>query len=87
MSLELNDRKILIGVSGGIAAYKVAQLVSTLAQAGAQVRVIVTDAAQEFVTPLTFATLSRHRAYTDRDFWQSLISISLFPAHPISWSK
>lgn len=71
MSLELNDRKILIGVSGGIAAYKVAQLVSTLAQAGAQVRVIVTDAAQEFVTPLTFATLSRHRAYTDRDFWQA----------------
>jgi phosphopantothenoylcysteine decarboxylase/phosphopantothenate--cysteine ligase len=44
--------------------------VSTLAKAGAEVRVILTDGATEFITPLTIATLSRHPAYGDRDFWQ-----------------
>ncbi|MEG4282997.1 bifunctional phosphopantothenoylcysteine decarboxylase/phosphopantothenate--cysteine ligase CoaBC [Microcoleus sp. A006_D1] len=67
----MNGRRILIGVSGGIAAYKVCEVVSTLAKAGADVKVIVTDAAQEFVTPLTFATLCRHPAFTDKDFWQA----------------
>ncbi len=66
----LNDRRVLVGVGGGIAAYKAAQVVSTLAKAGAQVRVVMTDAAQEFVTALTFSTLSRQAAYCDRDFWQ-----------------
>ncbi|MDX2241957.1 MAG: bifunctional phosphopantothenoylcysteine decarboxylase/phosphopantothenate--cysteine ligase CoaBC [Leptolyngbyaceae cyanobacterium bins.302] len=64
------NHRILIGVGGGIAAYKLCEVVSTLAKEGLQVRVILTDAAQEFVAPLTFATLSRHPAYTDRDFWQ-----------------
>ena len=59
----------MIGVGGGIAAYKICEVVSTLAKAGASVRVILTEQAQAFVTPLTFATLSRHAAYTDRDFW------------------
>lgn len=68
----LEGRRILIGISGGIAAYKVCDVISTLAKAGADVRVILTDAAQEFVTPLTVATLSRHPAYTDRDFWQPI---------------
>lgn len=63
-------RKILVGVGGGIAAYKVCELVSTLFKAGAEVRVILTDSAQEFITPLTLATLARHQAYTDKDFWQ-----------------
>jgi len=62
--------KILIGVGGGIAAYKVCEVVSTLAKAGAAVRVVLTASAQQFVTPLTFATLSRRAAYTDADFWQ-----------------
>lgn len=66
----MNGRKILIGISGGIAAYKVCEIVSTLAKAGAEVKVILTNAAQEFITPLSLATLSRHPAYTDRDFWQ-----------------
>jgi phosphopantothenoylcysteine decarboxylase / phosphopantothenate---cysteine ligase len=66
----MQNRRILIGVGGGIAAYKLCEVVSSLAKAGAEVRVILTDAAQAFVTPLTFATLSRHPAYTDRDFWQ-----------------
>lgn len=70
MSGMVQGRRILIGVSGGIAAYKLCEVVSTLAKADAEVRVILTDSAQEFVTPLTFATLSRHAAYTDQDFWQ-----------------
>lgn len=67
----LQNRRILIGISGGIAAYKVCSIVSTLAKAGAEVRVILTDSAQAFITPLTLATLSRHPAYTDSMFWQS----------------
>ncbi len=63
-------RKVLIGVGGGIAAYKICDVVSTLAKAGASVKVVLTDGAQRFVTPLTFSTLSRHPAYTDADFWQ-----------------
>jgi phosphopantothenoylcysteine decarboxylase / phosphopantothenate---cysteine ligase len=63
--------RVLIGVSGGIAAYKVCEVVSTLAkQNNTEVKVILTQAATEFVTPLTFATLSRHTAYADTDFWQ-----------------
>jgi phosphopantothenoylcysteine decarboxylase/phosphopantothenate--cysteine ligase len=58
-------------VGGGIAAYKVCEVVSSLAKAGADVRVILTEGAQRFVTPLTLATLSRHAAYTDVDFWQA----------------
>lgn len=67
---KMNDRRILIGIGGGIAAYKVCEVISTLAKAGAEVRAIVTDSAQEFITPLTIATLSRHPAYTDQSFWQ-----------------
>ncbi|PZV06503.1 MAG: bifunctional phosphopantothenoylcysteine decarboxylase/phosphopantothenate--cysteine ligase CoaBC [Leptolyngbya sp.] len=62
--------RVLVGVGGGIAAYKVCEVVSALAKEGVEVRTVLTDAAQEFVTPLTFATLSRHSAYGDRDFWQ-----------------
>ncbi len=61
---------VLIGISGGIAAYKVCEVVSSLAKQGFEVRVILTRSAAEFVTPLTFATLSRQPAYTDADFWQ-----------------
>ncbi|MBF2067880.1 MAG: bifunctional phosphopantothenoylcysteine decarboxylase/phosphopantothenate--cysteine ligase CoaBC [Calothrix sp. C42_A2020_038] len=63
--------RVLIGVGGGIAAYKVCEVVSALFQQGVEVRVILTNSAQHFVTALTFATLSRYRAYTDEDFWQS----------------
>jgi len=66
----LRGKRVLIGIGGGIAAYKVCEVVSTLFKAGAEVRVILTDSAQEFITPLTVATLSRHPAYTDKDFWQ-----------------
>ncbi len=66
--------RVLIGVGGGIAAYKVCEVVSQLFKTGVEVRVILTRSAQEFITPLTLATLSRHSAYTDDLFWQ--------PTHP-----
>lgn len=67
----MQAKRVLIGVSGGIAAYKVCHVVSALAKDQIDVRVILTDSAQAFVSPLTFATLSRHPAYTDRMFWDA----------------
>jgi phosphopantothenoylcysteine decarboxylase/phosphopantothenate--cysteine ligase len=57
-TLPLKGREIIVGVCGGIAAYKVADLVSKLVQAGAGVTVCMTPEAQKFVTPLTFEALS-----------------------------
>jgi phosphopantothenoylcysteine decarboxylase/phosphopantothenate--cysteine ligase len=54
----LEGKEIIVAVTGGIAAYKVADVVSKLVQAGAGVSVVMTDAAQKFVTPLTFQALS-----------------------------
>ncbi len=62
--------RVLVGIGGGIAAYKVCEVISSLFKAEIEVRVILTEGAQQFITPLTVATLSRHPAYTDRDFWQ-----------------
>lgn len=67
---EFHNRRILIAVGGGIAAYKLCEVVSTLAKAGAEVRVVLSAGAQQFITPLTFSTLSRNTVYTDADFWQ-----------------
>ena len=61
----LRDKRIIIGVCGSIAAYKTADLVSKLTQAGAKVDVIMTAAAQRFVSPLTFQSLSGRPVYTD----------------------
>ncbi|KAB7708002.1 bifunctional phosphopantothenoylcysteine decarboxylase/phosphopantothenate--cysteine ligase CoaBC [Bacillus aerolatus] len=61
----LSEKKILLCVTGGIAAYKAAALTSKLVQAGAEVKVIMTSSAREFVTPLTFQALSRNDVYTD----------------------
>lgn len=68
MSILLNKR-ITLGVTGSIAAYKAADLASKLTQAGAQVDVILTGAAEKFVTPLTFQSVTGRRAYTDKDLW------------------
>ena len=54
----LKDKKIVIGVAGGIAAYKVVTLVSRLVQAGAEVRVVMTEAATKLVSPLLFKEIS-----------------------------
>jgi len=56
--VSLANKKIILGVTGGIAAYKAAELCRLLTKAGADVRVVMTAAAQQFVTPLTFQALS-----------------------------
>ncbi|MCW9013423.1 MAG: bifunctional phosphopantothenoylcysteine decarboxylase/phosphopantothenate--cysteine ligase CoaBC [Gammaproteobacteria bacterium] len=61
----LIHKNIVLGVTGGIAAYKSAELVRRLKEAGADVRVVMTAAATEFVTPLTFQALSGHPVHTD----------------------
>jgi phosphopantothenoylcysteine decarboxylase/phosphopantothenate--cysteine ligase len=61
----LSNKKILLGITGGIAAYKSAELVRLLIKAGAEVRVVMTPSAQEFVQPLTYQALSGHRVYVD----------------------
>jgi phosphopantothenoylcysteine decarboxylase/phosphopantothenate--cysteine ligase len=61
----LHQKHILLGVTGGIAAYKVCTLASHLTQAGAQVDVVLTEAGSRFVTPLTFQALTGRPVYTD----------------------
>src|SRR5512141_600167 len=65
----LTGRRILLGVTGSIAAYKAADLASKLTQADAQVDVILTSAAEKFITPLTFQSVTGRRAYVDADLW------------------
>lgn len=61
----LTNKKIVLGISGGIAAYKSAILASQLTQKGAKVKVIMTEHAKQFITPLTFQALTRERVYDD----------------------
>lgn len=61
----LTDKQVILGVTGGIAVYKSVELLRLLTKAGADVHVIMTRAAQEFVTPLTFQTLSANPVYTE----------------------
>ena len=60
----LSGKKILLGVSGGIAAYKTANLVRLFIKAGAQVQVVMSPASLHFVTPLTLSTLSKNPVYS-----------------------
>ncbi|WP_027329875.1 bifunctional phosphopantothenoylcysteine decarboxylase/phosphopantothenate--cysteine ligase CoaBC [Marinimicrobium agarilyticum] len=62
---SLTNKRILLGVTGGIAAYKSADLVRRLKERGADVRVVMTEAAREFMTPLTFQALSGNPVHTD----------------------
>ncbi|WP_156412803.1 bifunctional phosphopantothenoylcysteine decarboxylase/phosphopantothenate--cysteine ligase CoaBC [Pseudohongiella spirulinae] len=61
----LANKRILLGMTGGIAAYKCAELTRLLSKAGADVRVVMTRAATEFITPLTMQALSGHRVHLD----------------------
>ncbi|MFT6221435.1 MAG: phosphopantothenoylcysteine decarboxylase/phosphopantothenate--cysteine ligase [Candidatus Endobugula sp.] len=65
MAVTLTNRRILLGVSGGIAAYKSAELIRRLQDLGADVRVVMTRAAQEFITPLTLQALSGNPVHVD----------------------
>jgi len=63
------DKHIVLGVTGSIAAYKAADIASKLTQQGAQVDVVLTSAAEKFITPLTFQSVTGRRAYSDEDLW------------------
>lgn len=71
----LKGKKILLGITGGIAAYKTANLVRLFIKAGAHVQVIMTPASKEFVTPLTLSTLSKNPVYSD--FYNEETTLSL----------
>jgi phosphopantothenoylcysteine decarboxylase/phosphopantothenate--cysteine ligase len=76
--MKMNGKKILLGVSGSIAAYKSAPLVRLLVKAGATVKVIMTPASAEFVTPLTLSTLSRNPVLTQissNDNWADHVAL------------
>mgnify|MGYP000867987754 CR=1 FL=1 len=68
----VDGRRIIVGVTGGIAAYKTATVVSRLAQAGAEVTVLMTESATKFVTALTFQALSGRAVYTSA--WEHIES-------------
>ncbi len=65
-----DGKRIILGVTGSIAAYKSAELASRLAKSGALVDVILTEAASKLISPLTFSSLTGRRAYLDGDLWQ-----------------
>lgn len=69
---SVRGRRILVGLSGGIACYKVCEVVSRLAQAGAEVTSLMTESATHFVSPLTFQALSGRPVYTS--IWQHIES-------------
>ena len=80
----LSGKKIVLGISGGIAAYKTASLVRLLVKSGAEVRVVMTPSAKDFVTPLTLATLSKNpvlSSFTDDDqesVWNNHVELGLW---------
>lgn len=78
----LSGKKIILGISGGIAAYKTASFVRLLIKAGAQVQVIMSPASCAFITPLTLATLSKRPVYTqfEKDFgeWTNHVELGLW---------
>ncbi|RYU96703.1 bifunctional phosphopantothenoylcysteine decarboxylase/phosphopantothenate--cysteine ligase CoaBC [Emticicia agri] len=96
--MSLKDKKILLGVSGSIAAYKAAILVRLLVKEGAQVKVILTESAKEFITPLTLATLSKNPVlssftsgatgewnnHVDLGLWADVMLIAPASAHTIA---
>ena len=80
---NLQGKCVLLGVTGGIAAYKMANVASGLRKAGATVHVIMTENATKFITPLTFETLTNNRCVVDtfaRDFQYDVKHISLAKA-------
>jgi phosphopantothenoylcysteine decarboxylase/phosphopantothenate--cysteine ligase len=80
----LSGKKILLGISGGIAAYKTASLVRLFIKAGAHVQVIMTPASKDFVTPLTLSTLSKNPVYSsffnedeENEKWNNHVELGL----------
>ena len=85
MMSVLSGKKIVLGISGGIAAYKTATLVRLFIKAGAQVQVVMTPASKDFVTPLTLSTLSKNPVYSsffneedENAQWNNHVEIALW---------
>jgi len=79
----LRGKKILLGITGGIAAYKTASLVRLFIKAGAEVRVVMTPAAKDFITPLTLSTLSKNEVYSsftedEDEVWNNHVELGLW---------
>jgi phosphopantothenoylcysteine decarboxylase/phosphopantothenate--cysteine ligase len=72
MSMELKGKKIVLGLSGGVACYKAAELCRALTREGASVQVVMTDAATHFIGPVTMQALSGRTVYTDQ--WDGRIA-------------
>jgi len=70
-SSPLKNKNILIGVCGGIAIYKVCELIRKLKHEGANVKVVLTTGAEKFINPLLFASLSENKAFTNEDFFKA----------------
>jgi len=77
----MRDKLVIVGVTGGIAAYKAAELVRGLVKAGAQCRVAMTENASKFITPLTFEALSGHRVVT------RMFDPDTMPMDHINWGQ
>lgn len=78
---SLQNKNILIGISGGIAAYKILYLIRLLVKTGANVKVVMTPSAKEFVTPLSVSVLSKNEVYTEfssENSWNSHIDLALW---------
>lgn len=79
--IALSGKKIVLAVSGSIAAYKAAPLVRLLIKAGADVQVVMTPSAQDFITPLTLSTLSKHPVWSDvhsGEGWNNHVELGLW---------
>jgi len=79
--MNLDGKKIILSITGSIAAYKSATLTRLLIKAGAEVHVIMTPAATSFITPLTLSTLSKHEVHTDvsdGDSWDNHVELGLW---------
>ena len=79
----LSGKKVLLGISGGIAAYKTPNLVRLFKKAGCEVKVIMTDSAKDFVTPLTLSTVSKNPVLStfksdDSDVWNNHVELGLW---------
>jgi phosphopantothenoylcysteine decarboxylase/phosphopantothenate--cysteine ligase len=86
----LSGKNILLGVTAGIAAYKTAHLVRLLVKVGAQVKVVMTPASKEFVTPLTLSTLSKNPVYStfydkeeENELWNSHVDLGIWADYMI----
>ena len=80
--MSLENKKIIIGITGGIAAYKINYLVRDFVKAGAEVRIVMTKRTEDFVSPLTLSTLSRNKVYTDfydeNKTWNNHVELALW---------